>query len=149
MRIALGADHAGLSLKDALRAHLEGAGHAVADLGTHGPESTDYPDWAAKVGGGVAAGEAELGNLVCGTGVGMAMAANKIRGVRAACCNNEFIARLARQHNDANVLTLGAREIALPHAASIADLFLATAFEGGRHQRRIDKIAGLESRSPS
>ena len=149
MRIALGADHAGLSLKDALRAHLEGAGHAVADLGTYGPESTDYPDWAAKVGGAVAAGEADFGILVCGTGVGMAMAANKVHGVRAACCNNEFIARLARQHNDANVLTLGAREIALPHAASIADLFLATAFEGGRHQRRIDKIAGLESRSPS
>jgi ribose 5-phosphate isomerase B len=144
MRIALGADHAGLPLKDALRVHLETAGHAVADLGTHGPESTDYPDWAARVGRAVAAGEAERGILVCGTGVGMAMAANKIRGVRAACCNNEFIARLARQHNDANVLTLGAREIAFSHAASIADVFLASAFEGGRHQRRIDKIAGLE-----
>ncbi len=144
MRIALGADHAGLPLKDALRVHLEAAGHAVADLGTHGPESTDYPDWAAKVGRAVAAGEAERGILVCGTGVGMAMAANKVHGVRAACCNNEFVARLARQHNDANVLTLGAREIAFGHAASVADLFLSTAFEGGRHQRRIDKITGLE-----
>jgi ribose 5-phosphate isomerase B len=149
MRIALGADHAGLSLKDALRAHLEAAGHAVADLGTHGPESTDYPDWAAKVGAAVSTGEAEFGLLVCGTGVGMAMAANKVAGVRAACCNNEFLARLARQHNDANVLTLGAREIALPHAVSILDLFLGTPFEGGRHQRRIDKLAGLDSRRTS
>jgi ribose 5-phosphate isomerase B len=144
MRIALGADHAGLSLKDALRAHLETAGHMVADLGTYGPESTDYPDWAAKVARAVAAGEADRGILVCGTGVGMAMAANKIHGARAACCNNEFVARLARQHNDANVLTLGAREIALAHAESVTDVFLATAFDGGRHQRRIDKIAALE-----
>ena len=144
MRIALGADHAGLSLKDALRVHLEGAGHTVDDLGTHTPESTDYPDWAARVGRAVASGVAERGLLVCGTGVGMAMAANKIHGVRAACCNNQFIARLARQHNDAHVLTLGAREIAAPHAAAIADVFLATAFEGGRHQRRVDQIAALE-----
>ncbi len=144
MRIALGADHAGLPLKDALRLHLEAGGHTVDDLGTHSAESTDYPDWAARVGRAVAAAEAERGILVCGTGVGMAMAANRINGVRAACCNNEFTASLARGHNDANVLTLGAREIAAPHAEAIVEVFLSTAFEGGRHQRRVDKIAALE-----
>jgi ribose 5-phosphate isomerase B len=144
MKIALGADHAGFALKDHLRRHLEAHGHAVSDLGTHSTESTDYPDHAAAVGRAVASGEAERGLLVCGTGVGMAMAANKVRGVRAANCNNLFTARLARAHNDANVLTLGAREVAPEHAAAILDAFLATPFEGGRHARRIQKIADLE-----
>jgi ribose 5-phosphate isomerase B len=144
MKIALGSDHAGFALKDHLRRHLEAQGHAVSDLGTHSTESTDYPDHAAAVGRAVASGEAARGLLVCGTGVGMAMAANKVRGVRAANCNNLFAAHLARAHNDANVLTLGAREVAPEHAAAILDAFLATAFEGGRHARRIQKIADLE-----
>jgi ribose 5-phosphate isomerase B len=144
MKIALGADHAGLALKDHLRAHLESQGHAVRDLGTNSSASTDYPDYAAAVGRAVAAGESERGLLVCGTGVGMAMAANKIHGVRAANCNNLFTARLARAHNDANVLTLGAREVAPQHAEAILEAFLATPFDGGRHVGRIQKIADLE-----
>ena len=144
MRIALAADHAGLDLKQHLCGVLEGLGHAVQDLGTHGPESVDYPDFAAAVGRAVSSGEADRGLLVCGTGVGMAMAANKVRGVRAAACNNLFLARLARSHNDANVLALGAREIAREHAAAILQTFLETPFDGGRHERRIAKISALE-----
>ena len=117
----------------------------MEDLGAHTTASVDYPDLAAACGRRVSAGEADRGLLVCGTGVGMAIAANKIPGVRAACCNNLFIARLCRQHNDANVLTIGAREVAAEHALAILKTFLETDFAGGRHQPRIDKIAGLES----
>lgn len=145
LRIAIGADHAGLALKDRLRAHLEAGGHQVEDVGTHDAASVDYPDFAAAVGRRVSSGEAERGVLVCGTGVGMAMAANRIPGVRAACCNNLFVAGLSREHNDANVLTLGAREVAGEHAEAILKTFLETAYAGGRHQRRIDKLAGLET----
>ena len=145
LRIAIGADHAGLALKDRLRAHLEEGGHQVEDLGTHDAGSVDYPDFAAAVGRRVSAGQAERGVLVCGTGVGMAMAANKILGVRAACCNNLFVAGLAREHNDANVLTLGAREVAPEHAQAILKTFLETAYAGGRHQRRVDKLALLDA----
>ena len=144
MKIALGADHAGRALKDHLGHRLQAQGHAVVDLGTHSSDSTDYPDYAAAVGRAVATGEAERGLLVCGTGVGMAMAANKIAGVRAANCNNLFTARLARGHNDANVLTLGAREVGAEHAEAILETFLATPFDGGRHSRRIEKIASLD-----
>jgi len=145
MRIALGADHAGYLLKDRLREALERWGHAVDDLGTNSPESVDYPDYARRVGMAVAAGEAERGVLVCGTGISMAIAANKVHGVRAACCNNQFNARLARAHNDANVFTVGAREVAAEHAEAILEVFLATAFEGGSHERRIVKIRELEA----
>jgi ribose 5-phosphate isomerase B len=116
----------------------------VQDLGTAGRASVDYPDFAQLVGRAVVSGQADFGLLVCGTGVGMAIAANKIDGVRAACCNNLFVARLCREHNDANVLTIGAREVGAEHAAAILATFLATPFAGGRHQRRIDKITGLE-----
>jgi ribose 5-phosphate isomerase B len=145
MRIAVGADHAGYLLKDRLAAALAEGGHEIQDLGTNSPDSVDYPDFAERVGRAVAAGTAERGLLVCGTGIGMAISANKVHGVRAACCNNQFNARLARAHNDANVLTLGAREVAFEHAAAIAETFLATAYEGGRHQRRLDKIHALET----
>ncbi|MGE5233881.1 MAG: ribose 5-phosphate isomerase B [Acidobacteriota bacterium] len=145
MRIASGSDHAGFDLKNRLCRFLSGRGHAVEDLGTYSPESTDYPDWAAKVGHAVVAGQADFGVLVCGTGVGMAMAANKIHGVRAANCNNLFIAGLARAHNDANIVTLGAREVGPEHAEAIVLTFLETEFEDGRHARRIAKIAALES----
>jgi ribose 5-phosphate isomerase B len=145
LRIAIGADHAGLALKDRLRARLEEAGYQVEDVGTHDAASVDYPDYAAAVGRRVSAGQAERGVLVCGTGVGMAMAANRIPGVRAACCNNLFVAGLSREHNDANVLTLGAREVAAEHAEAILKTFLETAYAGGRHQRRVDKLARLEA----
>jgi len=145
MKIAVGADHAGFLLKDRLRDTLTCWGHEVSDLGTSSPESVDYPDFAGAVGRAVVAGQAERGLLVCGTGIGMAIAANKVHGVRAACCNNQFNARLARAHNDANVLTLGAREVAPDHAEAILQTFLETAFEGGRHERRISKIGALES----
>jgi ribose 5-phosphate isomerase B len=144
MRLALGADHAGWRLKDHLRDRLAAQGHEVLDRGTHSDESCDYPLIAAEVGRAVASGEAELGILVCGTGIGMAMAANRIPGVRAAACNDLFSVRLAREHNAANLLALGARVIAAQHAEALVEAFLTTPFAGGRHQRRIDQIAALE-----
>ena len=145
MRIAIGADHAGFVLKDQLGSLLADAGHEVRDLGTHSAESVDYPDYAEAVARAVAEGSAERGILVCGTGIGMAIGANRIRGVRAAACIDLFSARLCRQHNDANVLTLGSRIVALPLAEAILEVFLATSFEGGRHARRVAKLDG-ESR---
>jgi ribose 5-phosphate isomerase B len=142
MRIAIGADHAGFILKDHLRARLAEAGHELRDFGTHAADSVDYPDYAGLVAHCVAAGEAERGILVCGSGIGMAIAANRFRGVRAAACIDLFSARLARQHNDANVLTLGSRIVAPPLAEAIVDLFLDTPFEGGRHARRVAKLDG-------
>ena len=144
MRLALGADHAGFELKEHLRHWLEAQGHTVSDLGTHSPDSTDYPDYAAAVAQEVARGVADRGLLVCGTGVGMAIAANKIPGIRAAALNTTYVTELARRHNDINVLALGAREVAVPLAEALTKSFLATAYEGGRHQRRIDKISQLE-----
>jgi ribose 5-phosphate isomerase B len=146
MRLALGADHAGWRLKDHLRDQLVARGHEVLDKGTHSDESCDYPELAAAVGRSVAGGEAEMGILVCGTGIGMAMAANRVPGVRAANCTDLFSVRLAREHNAANVLALGARVIAAQHAEALAEAFLATPFAGGRHQRRIDQIAALDRR---
>ncbi|MCB1056508.1 MAG: ribose 5-phosphate isomerase B [Acidobacteria bacterium] len=144
MKIAVGADHAGLELKDHLRRYLEQQGHAVHDFGTHSPESTDYPDYAERVGRAVAGGEADRGLLVCGTGIGMAIAANKIPGIRAANCFEPYTAELAREHNDANVLTLAGRILAPPYAEATLQAFLDTDFAGGRHQRRIDKMSALD-----
>lgn len=118
----------------------------MVDAGTDSPESTDYPDYAARVARMVAAGETERGLLVCGTGVGMAMAANKVPGVRAACCNELYLAKMARAHNDANVLTLAGRVVAVELAEEIVRTFLETPFEGGRHSRRLEKIARLEAK---
>ena len=140
MKIAIGADHAGFALKERLRERLAAAGHELADFGTHSEESTDYPDYAQRVAAAVAAGEAARGLLVCGSGIGMAMAANRFRGVRAAAINDLFSARLAREHNDANVLALGSRIVAPALAEAILDLFLETAFAGGRHERRVKKM---------
>jgi ribose 5-phosphate isomerase B len=144
MRLALGADHAGFELKEHLRHWLEAQGMNVVDLGTHSTQSTDYPDYAAGVAREVASGRADRGILVCGTGVGMAIAANKVAGVRAAPINNTYLADLARRHNDANVLALGAREVAVPLAEAIVKTFLATDFDHGRHERRLAKIQDLE-----
>ncbi len=145
MKVALGADHAGLELKGRIAAALADAGHEVDDLGTNRPESCDYPDFAAKVAREVAGGRAQRGILVCATGVGMSIAANKIAGIRAAVCNDLYTARFARLHNDANVLALGARVVGPERALEIVDIFMHSAFEGGRHQRRVDKIMDLES----
>jgi ribose 5-phosphate isomerase B len=149
MRVAVGADHAGFELKESLKSRLAEAGHEVDDLGTFGRDSTDYPDWAAKVAAAVAEHRAERGLLVCGTGVGMAMAANRRRGVRAVATSDLFTLKLARQHNDANVLALGARIVAPPLAADLLDLFLATPFEGGRHQPRVAKLDGAAGEGAS
>jgi ribose 5-phosphate isomerase B len=140
MHLAVGADHAGFELKETLKRHLVAAGHRVDDLGTFDGERTDYPDWAARVAEAVAEGRAERGLLVCGTGVGMAMAANRRRGVRAVATNDSYTVKLARGHNDANVLALGARLVAAPLAEELVDLFLATPFDGGRHEARLVKL---------
>lgn len=144
MRVALGADHAGVHLKDAVRQQLEARGIEVHDLGTSDDTSVDYPDYAAQVARAVTSGEADRGILVCGTGIGMAIAANKFDGVRAAPVVDLESARLSREHNDANVLALGARVTDPALARQIVDTFLDTAFAGGRHQRRIDKISAIE-----
>lgn len=145
MRIALGADHAGVGLKDALKPFLDARGVTYVDVGTHGGDSVDYPDYAALVGRAVTSRDADLGLLVCGSGIGMAIAANKIPGVRAAVATEVESARLGRSHNNANVLTLGARLTAEPLARDILAAFLDTPYEGGRHQRRIDKITAMET----
>jgi ribose 5-phosphate isomerase B len=144
MRIALGADHAGVDLKAHLRERLEQRGICYEDFGTSSTDSVDYPDFAERVARGVASGAFDRGILVCGSGVGMAIAANKVPGIRAAAVGDERTAALSRDHNDINVLTLGARLTPPDVADRILDLFLDTPFGGGRHQRRIDKIAALD-----
>ena len=138
--VALGADHAGYALKDHLAASLRAQGHAVRDLGTFGPERVDYPDVAHRVARAVAGGTAELGVLVCGTGIGMSIAANRHPGIRCALVHDVTSARLAREHNDANVLALGARMLGEMVALDCLATFLATAFEGGRHSHRLAKL---------
>lgn len=145
MKVALGADHAGFPLKEHLKVFLESRGDEVHDFGTDSGESTDYPDYAGQVGRAVADGRAETGVLVCGTGIGMAIAANKVAGVRAANCFDPYASRLARAHNDANVLTVPGRMVAPEYAEEIVRVFLETPFEGGRHQGRLDKIHDLET----
>lgn len=145
MRIFLGADHAGFALKDAVVRLLREKGHEVVDVGTSGPESVDYPEYASRVGSAVAHGQAERGILFCSTGVGMSIAANKIHGVRAALASNPDAVRLTRAHNDANVLAVGARYTDENAAAEYVNLFLDTPFDGGRHARRLEKIAAIEA----
>ena len=144
--IALGADHAGWQLKEEIKAWLLGRNVEVTDFGTPSPDPVDYPDYAAQVGEAVASGKAERGVLVCGTGIGMAMAANKVPGVRAAFCPDLFTARMSREHNDANVLTLGGRLTGRELALEIVEMWLRAEFQGGRHGRRLGKIAELERR---
>ena len=144
MRIALGSDHAGFALKGELRAYLEGRGHDVSDLGTNSEESVDYPRFCAAVARAVVKGDADFGIVMGGSGQGEQIAANKVHGARAALCLDEFTARLAREHNDANVLSLGGRIVAPQYAFAIVDTFLETKFEGGRHVRRLDQIREIE-----
>lgn len=145
MKIAVGADHAGYDAKEALKRRLTEQGHDVNDEGTHGTASVDYPDFAARVGRAVAAGRARLGVLVCGTGIGMSIAANKIRGIRAARCTDAYSARMAREHNDANLLCLGSRVSGSGILEEILDAFVGHGFAGGRHAARVEKIHRLES----
>ncbi|MDX1764972.1 MAG: ribose 5-phosphate isomerase B [bacterium] len=140
MKVALGADHAGFQLKNEILEVLKEAGHQVEDFGCSGPDSVDYPDYAEQVGRGVSEGRFDRGILVCGTGIGMCISANKFANVRAALCHNLFTARLSREHNDANVLTLGERLIGSGLAREIVKVWLETPFEGGRHARRVEKI---------
>jgi ribose 5-phosphate isomerase B len=145
MKIAIAADHAGFPLKNSLSGWLRERGHVVEDFGTHSAESTDYPDYAAAVANRVASGDADRGVLVCYTGIGMSIAANKVAGIRAAVGMTDEAVRLTRSHNDANVLALGARFIEQADAERLVEIFLATEFEGGdRHKRRIGKIANME-----
>ena len=146
MKIARGNDHAAPELKLAVKAHLEEQGFEVEDMGCAPGEKCDYPDAAAAVCRKVTAGECTFGILICGTGLGMSYAANKIKGIRAACCSEQFSARLSREHNDANVLCFGARVIGEGTALDLVDAFVSTPFSGDeRHQRRIDKITALEN----
>jgi ribose 5-phosphate isomerase B len=144
MRVAIGSDHAGFRLKAVVAKHLVGAGHQVDDLGTDSEEPVDYPPFCAAVGRAVVRGNADAGIVIGGSGQGEQIAANKVHGVRAALCCDEYTARLARQHNDANVCSLGARILGDELALVIVDLFLATQFEGGRHVARLAQVAAIE-----
>jgi ribose 5-phosphate isomerase B len=145
VKIAIGSDHAGYALKTQLIERLTTLGHEVLDLGTDSEESVDYPPYCAAVGRAVARGDADRGIVLGGSGQGEQIAANKVHGVRAALCNDLFTARLGREHNDANVLSMGGRIVGTGLAYEILDVFLGTPFEGGRHVRRVDQIAGIEN----
>jgi ribose 5-phosphate isomerase B len=143
-RIAIGCDHRGLALKELIVPFLKNAGHSYQDFGCYNTDPVDYPDIAQKVGEAVASGNFDGGILICDTGIGMSIAANKIKGIRAALCHDSFAAQRARQHNDANILCLRAEDISTESALEIVKTFLATDFEGGRHIRRVNKIRALE-----
>jgi ribose 5-phosphate isomerase B len=143
MRIALAADHAGYELKDSLAVWLSEAGHEIIDLGTNGPESVDYPEYGARLGEEIAGGRAERGIAICGSGIGISIAANRNPGCRCARVDDPLSARLAREHNDANALAFGARLIGHDMARACVTAFLGTDFAGGRHQRRVDQLSHL------
>ena len=146
MRIAIGSDHAGYAAKQTLTAYLKQLGHSVIDKGCDSPESCDYPDYAYAVSQEVVNKNADAGVLICGTGIGMSITANKVEGIRAALCTSEAHAELSRQHNNANILCLGGRLQTETDRENIARVFLETAFEGGRHSRRVEKIHDLTGR---
>ncbi|MBR2742412.1 MAG: ribose 5-phosphate isomerase B [Clostridia bacterium] len=143
-RIAIGSDHGGFHLKGEVMAHLKELGCEVKDYGTYSDESCDYPDYAALVGRAVASGECECGILICGTGIGVSIAANKIKGIRAACVSDTFSAKMCRAHNNANILCFGERVVGHGLALELVDAYLSTEFEGERHVKRIEKISALE-----
>ncbi|HRJ74022.1 MAG TPA: ribose-5-phosphate isomerase [Terrimicrobiaceae bacterium] len=148
MKIAIGSDHAGFAYKQQIIAHLRAGGHEVADHGTHSPESTDYPLWIIPTAESVARGEADRGIVLGGSGNGEAIAANKVRGIRCALCWNDETAELSRQHNNANVLSIGERMISLEIALRIVDTWIKTPFDGGRHERRVEQLARYEAGQP-
>lgn len=144
MVIALGSDHGGFGLKETIKSHLEEKGIPYRDFGTYSSDSVDYPDFAKAVAMAVVNGECERGILVCGTGIGISIAANKVKGIRAALCHDAFSAQMSREHNNANVLAMGERVVGPGLALMIVDIWLSTEFAGGRHGRRVDKITALE-----
>ena len=147
-KLIIGCDHAAPELKDLVRDHLRARGCEGEDVGVHATESCNYPVIAHPLCTKLLAGEAELGILICGTGIGMSMAANKHKGIRAACCSDTFSARLTREHNDANVLCFGARVVGAGLALDLADAFVDAEFEGGKHQKRVDMITAIEAGDP-
>ena len=146
MKIVLANDHSAVDMKREILAHLEEKGYQVIDIGTNSPESCDYPVFGERAGKMVASGEADLGILICGTGVGISLAANKVKGVRACVCSEPYSAKLSRMHNDTNILAFGARVVGTELAKMIVDEWLAAEFEGGRHKRRVDMIMEIEKR---
>ena len=146
MKIGIANDHSGIEMKQKITAFLQERGHEVVNFGTDKNESCDYPIYGEKVGRAVASGEVDRGILICGTGLGISLAANKVHGVRAVVCSEPCTARLSRQHNDANVLAFGARIVGLELAKMIVETWLAAEFEGGRHKRRVDMIMEIEDR---
>ena len=146
MKIVIGCDHAAYEMKEAVKAKLEADGYEVMDVGCHSNESVDYPKYGHAVGKAVASGEADKGIAICGTGIGISLAANKVRGIRCAVCSEPYSAKLSRQHNNSNMLAFGARVVGIELAKMIVDAWLTASFEGGRHQRRVDLIMAIEAR---
>ncbi len=146
MKIAIGNDHVALDMKLSVKEYLESLGHTVADYGTHNGERTDYPIYGEAVARAVAGGEADCGILICGTGVGISLAANKVKGIRAVVCSEPYSARLSKEHNNTNILAFGARVVGLDLAKMIVDQWLSAEFEGGRHARRVEMIAEIENK---
>ena len=144
MRIGIGNDHVAIELKNTIKEHLEQQGYEVVDFGTNSPERFDYPISGYKVGKAVASGDVDLGVLICGTGVGISLAANKVHGIRACVCSDPYSAKLSREHNNTNIIAFGARVVGQELAKMIVDEWLSATFEGGRHQRRIDMLAEIE-----
>ena len=146
MKIVIGCDHGGFEHKNAIVEHLKSKGHEVVDFGIYENKSVDYPDIAVKVCEQITSGNCERGILVCGTGIGMSLAANKVNGIRAAACSEHFSAKYTRLHNDSNIICLGGRVIGVGTALELVDLFVETEFEGGRHQTRVDKVMAIENK---
>lgn len=145
MKIAMGNDHSAVDLKKEMKEFVESKGHEVIDLGTNSTDSCDYPVYGEKVGRAVASGEADLGIVICGTGVGISLAANKVKGIRACVCSEPYTAKLSRMHNNSNVLAFGARVVGSELAKMITEEWLAAEYEGGRHQRRVDMLSEIEN----
>lgn len=144
MRLGIGNDHVAIELKNTIKEHLEQQGYEVVDFGTNSPERFDYPISGYKVGKAVASGDVDLGVLICGTGVGISLAANKVHGIRACVCSDPYSAKLSREHNNTNIIAFGARVVGPELAKMIVDEWLGATFQGGRHQRRIDMLAEIE-----
>ncbi len=144
MKIAIGNDHVAVDMKNHIKAYLEAKGHTVVNFGTDSGERTDYPIYGKKVADAVASGECDFGVLICGTGIGISLAANKVKGIRAAVCSEAYSAALTRQHNNANIIAFGARVVGTATAETIVDAFLSAEYEGGRHAKRIDMITAIE-----
>ena len=146
MKIAMGNDHSAIELKNIIKEFVERKGYEVIDFGTNTPESCDYPVFGEKVGRAVASGEADLGIVICGTGVGISLAANKVKGIRACVCSEPYTAKLSKMHNNSNVLAFGARVVGSEMAKMITEEWLDAKYEGGRHQRRVDMLMEIENR---